>query len=77
MRALVDLVRTIDADAIFLDTTAHAADDLRLRLDEVRPGVTLESENLVPLEYLHTYPPSWAQALPEGRVPGVLRNNAP
>ncbi len=72
--ALVELVKTINADAIFLDTMSHAAEELRVRLDEVRPGVSLESENLVPLEHLHSHPSSWAQALPEGNIPGVLRN---
>lgn len=72
--ALVSLIKTIDADAIFLDTMSFGAEALRSRLDEVRPGVTLESENLVPLEHLHTHPSSWAQALPEGNTVGVLRN---
>lgn len=69
---LVDLVRTIDADAIFLDTMSNAAQGLRERLDTVRPGVTLESEILVPLQHLHTHPSSWAQGFAD--APGVLRN---
>lgn len=72
--ALISLIKQVDADAIFLDTLSNAAEDLRARLDETRPGVSLESENLVPLEHLPTHPSSWAQALPEGRLPGVLRN---
>jgi formylglycine-generating enzyme required for sulfatase activity len=69
---LVELVKAIDADAIFLDTMSNAALDLREKLDEVRRGVTLESEVLVPLEHLHTHPSSWAQSFND--VPGVLRN---
>ncbi len=72
IEALVDLVKAIDADAIFLDTMANAANGLRERLDAVRPGVTLESEGLVPLEYIDTHPSSWAQGIRD--APGVLRN---
>jgi formylglycine-generating enzyme required for sulfatase activity len=70
--ALVALVKAIDADAIFLDTMSNAIEGLRERLDEVRPGVTLESESLVPLEYIATHPSSWAQGFED--TPGVLRN---
>ncbi|MBE2267611.1 MAG: SUMF1/EgtB/PvdO family nonheme iron enzyme [Anaerolinea sp.] len=70
--ALVELVRALDADAIFLDTLSNAAAGLREKLDAVRPGVSLESEVLVPLEHLHTHPSSWAQGFVD--VPGVLRN---
>ncbi len=74
VEVLVGLVKAIDADAIFLDTMSFAAADLRARLDEARLGVALESEVLVPIEHLHTHPASWAQSLPEGSLPGVLRN---
>jgi formylglycine-generating enzyme required for sulfatase activity len=70
--ALVELVTAIDADAIFLDTMSNAALVLREKLDAARPGVTLESEVLVPLEHLSTHPSSWAQGFTD--VPGVLRN---
>lgn len=69
---LVDLVAALDVDAIFLDTMSSAAKGLRERLDGVRPGVTLESEILVPLEYLDTHPSSWAQGFDDAA--GVLRN---
>lgn len=74
VEALVQLVTAIDADAIFLDTMSFAASELRARLDETRPGVALESEILVPIEHMDSHPASWAQGLPEGPVPGVLRN---
>ncbi len=70
--ALVDLVAALDADAIFLDTMSNAAQGLREKLDGARPGVTLESEILVPLEHLDTHPSSWAQGFED--APGVLRN---
>ncbi|MBZ0288343.1 MAG: hypothetical protein K8I30_12070, partial [Anaerolineae bacterium] len=74
VEALVALVTAIASDAIFLDTMSFAAGELRKRLDESHPGVALESEVLVPIEHLDTHPASWAQGLPEGEVPGVLRN---
>jgi len=74
VESLVTLVTAIDADAIFLDTMAFAAAELRARLDQSRPGVALESEVLVPIEHLHTHPASWTQSLPAGNLPGVLRN---
>ena len=70
--ALVDLVLTLNADAIFLDTLSNAAEGLREKLDVARPGVTLESEILVPLEHIHSHLSSWAQGFVD--APGVLRN---
>src|SRR5262249_42583492 len=69
---LVELVRELDVDAIFLDTMSSAAAGLREQLDAARPGVTLESETLMPLERLDTQPSSWAQGFED--APGVLRN---
>lgn len=70
--ALVDLVAALDADAIFLDTMSNAALGLREKLDAVKPGITLESEVAVPLDFIETHPSSWAQGFAD--VPGVLRN---
>jgi iron(II)-dependent oxidoreductase len=70
--AIVELVRAINADAVFLDTMSNSILGLRERLDEVRPGVTLESEVLTPMEHLATHTSSWAQGFDD--VPGVLRN---
>jgi len=69
---LAEMVQALDADAIFLDTLSSAAVGLREKLDAVRPGVSLESEILVPLEHLPSHPSSWAQSV--GDAPGVLRN---
>ncbi len=74
MDALIEIVTAIDADALFLDTMEAGAEALRTRLDQVRPGVVLESEVMLPLQHLHYHGSSWAQAIPAGRVPGVLRN---
>ena len=70
--ALVELIKAIDADAIFLDTMSNAIEGLREKLDAVRLGVSLESEVLVPLEHIATHPSSWAQSFVD--APGVLRN---
>jgi formylglycine-generating enzyme required for sulfatase activity len=70
--ALADLVVALDADAIFLDTMSNAVLGLREKLDGMRPGVTLESEVAVPLEFIDTHPSSWAQGFSD--APGVLRN---
>lgn len=70
--ALAELVVASDADAIFLDTLAQAADGLREKLDAARPGVVLESEHLLPVEQLETHHASWAQGIPPGL--GILRN---
>ena len=72
IEALVELVEALDVDAIFLDTMSNAAQGLREALDAVRPGVSLESEVLVPLEHIETHLSSWAQGFAD--VPGVLRN---
>jgi formylglycine-generating enzyme required for sulfatase activity len=72
--ALVELVKTIDADGIFLDTMDKGAADFRAKLDAARPGVVLEGEIALPLERIHDHHMSWAQWFPDSEVPGVLRN---
>ncbi len=72
--ALVEIVRSIGADGIFLDTLAQGAADLRTRLDSVRPGLVLESEGALPLERIHDHHLSWAQWFSDSEAPGVLRN---
>ena len=48
---LVDLVKAIEADGIFLDTLQQGADagKFRTKLDQARPGVVLEPELALPL----------------------------
>jgi formylglycine-generating enzyme required for sulfatase activity len=72
--ALVDTVRAIDADGIFLDTMTRGAAEFRAKLDAARPGVILEGEGSLPLENLHDHHASWAQWFPDSPAPGVLRN---
>ena len=72
--ALVEMVRAIDADGIFLDTMSQAAAALRAKLDAARPGVILEGEGALPLDSIHDHHASWAQWFADSRAPGVLRN---
>ena len=69
---LVELVRALDADGLFLDTMSQAP-FLRARLDAARPGVVLEGEGALPLERLPDHHASWAQWFADSPVPGVLR----
>jgi formylglycine-generating enzyme required for sulfatase activity len=71
---LVELVRMIEADGIFLDTLHEGIEDLRAKLDAVRPGVVLESELTLPVERIGDHHMSWAQWFADGEVPGVLWN---
>lgn len=71
---LVDLVATINADGIFLDTMREGSEELRTALDAVRPGVVLEAEGTPPVEHLHDHHMSWGQWFTDSDVPGVLRH---
>ena len=71
--SLVELVRALEADGIFLDTMNKGGADFRARLDVARPGVILEGENALPLDNLHDHHASWAQWFDDSPVPGVLR----
>jgi formylglycine-generating enzyme required for sulfatase activity len=70
---LIDLLRSIDADGIFLDTMKDAP-GFREKLDEVKPGIVLEGEIALPLEHIQTHHMSWAQWFSDSKVPGVYRN---
>jgi hypothetical protein len=71
---LVQLVRTIEADGIFLDTLHEGIEELRTKLDAARPGVVLESELTLPVERIHDHHMSWAQWFKDSQVPGILWN---
>ena len=70
---LVELVRALEADGLFLDTMNKGAADFRAKLDAARPGVILEGEGAVPLENIHDHHASWAQWFGDSPTPGVLR----
>ena len=71
---LADLVRTVEADGVFLDTLDRGVATLRAQLDAARPGVVLEGELALPLERVHDHHLSWAQWFADSAAPGVLRN---
>ena len=70
---LVDTLRSIDADGIFLDTMKNAP-DFREKLDNVKPGIVMEGEIALPLEHVQTHHMSWAQWFKDSYVPGIYRN---
>ncbi|HAH25732.1 MAG TPA: hypothetical protein DCL77_18575 [Prolixibacteraceae bacterium] len=74
IEALTHIIQEIDADGIFLDTMAWGAEEFREKLDEVRPGVVLESELALAVENIKTHHMSWAQWFGDSKAPGVLRN---
>ncbi len=71
--SLTDIIRSINADGIFLDTMAEAA-GFRTTLDEIKPGIVMESEGALAVEHIETHHSSWAQGFQDGFIPGVLRN---
>lgn len=74
VEALINIVKEIDADGIFLDTMAWGAEEFRKKLDLVKPGVVLESELALPVENIFDHHMSWAQWFEDSKVPGILRN---
>jgi formylglycine-generating enzyme required for sulfatase activity len=72
--ALVDMVRALDVDGIFLDTMNNGAAEFRAKLDAARLGVILEGEGVPPLERIADHHASWAQGFDDSPVPGVLRH---
>jgi len=74
LEILADIIKTIHADGIFLDTWASGPAAFRGALDSARPGVVLESEGDLPIEEIPRHHMSWAQYFAYPSVPGVLRN---
>jgi formylglycine-generating enzyme required for sulfatase activity len=77
---LVATTEAIGADGIYLDTWYEGA-PLRLELDEVRPGLAIDTELPIPIEYVAEHHMSWAQSKPwrewlfeDSRAPGVLKS---
>jgi formylglycine-generating enzyme required for sulfatase activity len=72
IECLIEIIRSIDADGIFLDTMKNA--DFREKLDEIRPGIVMEGEIALPLGHVQTHHMSWAQWFKDSNSPGVYRN---
>jgi hypothetical protein len=72
--AVVEMVKALNVDGVFLDTMQKGPAEFRAKLDAARPGVVLEGEAALPLERLHDHHASWAQGFDDSAVPGVLRD---
>ncbi len=59
--ALAHLVDETNADGVFLDTLKSAGTDLPAALAEIRGGIVLQSELLVPLDRVRGHAMSWVQ----------------
>jgi formylglycine-generating enzyme required for sulfatase activity len=70
---LTDIIKSIDADGIFLDTMNNAS-GFRDKLDSIKPGIVLEGEIALPLEHIQSHHMSWAQWFKDSKVPGVYRD---
>jgi len=77
---LIATTKAIGADGIYLDTWYEGA-PLRTKLDEVRPGLAIDTELPIPIEYVAEHHMSWAQSKPwrkwlfeDSQAPGVLKS---
>jgi sulfatase modifying factor 1 len=68
-QAVAELVRSLGADGVFLDTMKEAMPELRAAL----PDTAFEGESTLPLERIADHHLSWAQWFADSRVPGVIR----
>jgi formylglycine-generating enzyme required for sulfatase activity len=74
VEALGSLVREVGADGVYLDTMGEAPPGLRVELDEIGPGLVMETEGALPIAHVFDHHMSWAQYFEDGVVPGILRN---
>lgn len=74
IEVLTEMVGSLDADGIFLDTMNEGAAEFRAKLDSVRKGVVLEGEIALPLHRVADHHLAWAQWFQDSEAPGVLRN---
>jgi formylglycine-generating enzyme len=72
--ALVEIVSSVGADGIFLDTMSRASAPLLELLRYEASAIALMTEDFVPLERVADHPMSWAQWPPETRGPYVLQH---
>jgi hypothetical protein len=70
---VLDLVRSLSVDGVFLDSSKEASAALRSALDAVDPSLTLEGESRVPLARIGDQAMSWGQWFADSKVPGVVR----
>jgi sulfatase modifying factor 1 len=67
--AVAELVRTLGADGVFLDTMKEAMPELRVAL----PDAAFEGESTLSLARIPDHHLSWAQWFADSPVPGVIR----
>lgn len=72
-KMLAEIVSSIDADGVFLDTLSEGSEKLRVALDKAESGVAIVSEGHPPVEQLAICSGSWAQWLDEPDKPGILK----
>jgi hypothetical protein len=79
-KMLIETVKAIDADGIYLDTW-FGSNDVRFALDDLGPGLALQTELAVAMENVATHHMTWGQSKPwktflykDTHVPGVARN---
>ncbi|MGA2070142.1 MAG: SUMF1/EgtB/PvdO family nonheme iron enzyme [Sedimentisphaerales bacterium] len=70
---LAEVVASIGADGVFLDTLSEGSEKLRATLDKAKPGVAIVSEGVPPDEQLAICSGSWGQWLDEPKEPGILK----
>ena len=77
---LMETVKSIDADGIYLDTW-FGGPQLRVALDDLGPGLALQTELAVAMKDVATHHMSWGQSKPwktwlfkDTHAPGVVRN---
>ena len=71
--SLITIIKSMDADGIFLDTMRDAP-TFREKLDALKTGLVMEGEQALPLEHIQSHHASWAQDFQDSKVPGVYRN---
>jgi sulfatase modifying factor 1 len=66
---VAEIVRTLGADGVFLDTMKQAPPEFRASM----PHAAFEGESTLPLEAIRDHHLSWAQWFADSSVPGVIR----
>ena len=79
-KLLIETVKSIGADGIYLDTWFWSS-ELRLALDDLGPGLALQTELAVAMKDVATHQMTWGQSKPwktwlfkDTHAPGVVRN---
>lgn len=71
---VIGLVTRLGVDGVFLDSSKEGSAALRLALDALDSGLTIEGESKVPLARIGDQAMSWGQWFADSTVPGVLRS---